>query len=455
MSITTRMMKPMRTAMLSIEIIGVCSVLACGSSAPQNTARRPSESPRVATGPPPVTLSVPDRSSANVSIAADGDLVVAAWGAATESGSTDIYAAVSRDTGGTFAAPVLVSGPEAAAQISGEQPPRVTLVPHRTGERSIVVVWTAKGQSGTRLITARSDDGGQSFGGVVTVQGSEAPGNRGWESIATRADGRVVAAWLDHRETAEQGAASMPMHHEGQAHTGHAVASDGAARAQLSKLYVGPIDGSEGPRIVTGGVCYCCKTALTATADGSLYAAWRHVYAGNLRDIAFTVSRDGGLTFSPPLRVSEDKWALDGCPENGPAIAVDSARRVHLVWPTLVPGATAGSDPTLGLFYAVSNDGGPFSARQRLTTEGTPYHATIAVNRAGALIIAWDELADGRRRAVYARGGGEAAAGFVREKIGGVGQGSFPVVASTGDGFVLAWTDTTTSPSRIALRALP
>jgi hypothetical protein len=409
----------------------------------------------VAAGPPPVTLSVPDRSSANVSIAADGDLVVAAWGAATESGSTDIYAAVSRDTGGTFAAPVLVSGTEAAAQISGEQPPRVTLVPHRTGERSIVVVWTAKGPSGTRLVTARSDDGGKSFSGVVTVQGSEAPGNRGWESIATRADGRVVAAWLDHRETAEQGAASMPMHHEGQAHTGHAVASDGAARAQLSKLYIGPIDGSEGPRIVTSGVCYCCKTALIGTADGSLYAAWRHVYAGNLRDIAFTVSRDGGLTFSPPLRVSEDKWALDGCPENGPAIAVDSEKRVHLVWPTLVPGATAGSEPTLGLFYAVSNDGGPFSARQRLTTEGTPYHATIAVNGAGALVVAWDELADGRRRPVYARGGGGAAAGFVGETITSVAQGSLPVVASTGAGFVLAWTDTTTSPSRIAIQALP
>ena len=233
------------------------------------------------------------------------------------------------------------------------------------------------------------------------------------------------------------------------------MAPDGAARAQLSKLYVGPIDGSEGPRIVTGGVCYCCKTALTATGDGALYAAWRHVYPGNLRDIAFSMSRDGGLTFSPPLRVSEDKWALDGCPENGPAIAVDTERRVHLVWPTLVFGAAAWSEPTLGLFYAVSDDGGSFSTRQQLTTEGTPYHPTIAVNRAGALMVAWDELADGRRRPVYARGSRSATPGFVRQTMASAPQGSYPVVASTGDGFVLAWTDTTTSPSRIALQRLP
>jgi hypothetical protein len=449
--------KTARTAVLSIEIVGVCSLLACGSSAPQDTTPLPSASRQaeVAAGPPPLTLSVPGRSSANVSIAADGDLVAVAWGAATESGSTDVYAAVSRDGGGRFADPVLVSGPQAAAQISGEQPPRVTLVPHPTGEHSIVIVWTSKGASGTRLVTARSDDGGKSFGRSTTVQGSEAPGNRGWESIATRADGRVMAAWLDHRETAAPATASAPMHHEGMEHTGHAAASDGAARAQLSKLYVGPIDGSEGPRIVTGGVCYCCKTALTATADGALYAAWRHVYAGNLRDIAFSMSRDGGATFSAPLRVSEDQWALDGCPENGPAIAVDAERRVHLVWPTLVPGAAAGSEPTLGLFYAVSSDGTSFSARQRLTTEGTPYHATIAVNRAGALVAAWDELADGRRRPVYARGSGGASPNFVRETIARAPQGSYPVVASTGEGFVLAWTDTTTSPSHIALQRLP
>ena len=72
-----------------------------------------------------------------------------------------------------------------------------------------------------------------------------------------------------------------------------------------------------------------CKTALQAGADGSLYAAWRHVYPGNLRDMAFTMSKDGGRSFTS-VRVSEDGWAINGCPDDGPAIALD--RRGDVLW---------------------------------------------------------------------------------------------------------------------------
>ena len=407
--------------------------------------------------PTTVTIAVPDRASANVSIAAQGDDLVVVWGAATDQGATDIYTAVSRDSGDHFSAPVRVSGADANVQISGEQPPRVALVPGSGREPSMVVVWTAKSSIGTRLVTARSDDGGKSFGSATTVPGSDAPGNRGWEAIATRPDGRVVAVWLDHRETVPQSMGPGPMQHEGMAHVGHAAASsDGAARAELSKLYVGNVDGSEPPRVVTGGVCYCCKTALAAGPDGALFAAWRHVYPGNLRDIAFTLSRDGGLTFAPPIRVSEDKWVLDGCPENGPAMAIDSGNRIHLVWATRVASTACDGEATLGLFYATSKDGAGFSPRQRLTTAGTPYHPQIALGSGGALVIAWDELADGRRRAVVARGSVAAPeTGFVREEIPSAVRASYPVVASTRGGFVVAWTDSSRTPSQIAVQRLP
>jgi len=406
--------------------------------------------------PPTLTLAVPDRASANVSIAATGDVVAVAWGAATESGATDIYSAVSRDAGRTFAAPVRVSS-AAGAQISGEQPPRVALALNPRAEPSVVVVWTARSTSGTRLVMSRSGDGGRSFAHEATVQGSDAPGNRGWEAAAVDRDGHVAAIWLDHRELAESSSSAMPMHHEGQAHSAHGAAADGASRAQSSKLYFGLLDSSEAPRAVTGGVCYCCKTALAAGADGSLFAAWRHVYPGNIRDIAFTLSRDGGRTFSTPTRVSEDKWVLDGCPENGPAMAIGPQGRIHLVWPTLVSGATAESEPTLALFYSTSDDGVHFAERQRLTTEGTPGHVQIAINAAdGALLVVWDELKDGARRAVAARGVPDATGRvpFVREQMAPVGS-AYPVVASTGNGFVRGWTDTSRTPSVIVIQRVP
>ena len=101
--------------------------------------------------PPTVTIAVPDRASANVSLAAAGDFVAVAWGAATEGGATDIYSAVSRDGGRTFAAPVRVSS-GAGAQLSGEQPPRITIAP---GSRSGGVRRRRVDQQGPRRNAAR------------------------------------------------------------------------------------------------------------------------------------------------------------------------------------------------------------------------------------------------------------------------------------------------------------
>ena len=280
------------------------------------------------------TLAVQGRANATPSVAAANEVVAVAWGATNAAGLTDVFAAVSRNGGRTFSEGVRVSD-ERHASLGAEQPPRVSLVPRAGHDPEVVVVWTAKSNDGSRLLVARSWDGGTSFARATPLPGSEAGGNRGWESTAVDRDGHVVAVWLDHREMSSSGGASM--HHEGHDHTAAGTAkSDGAARAQASKLYFTTLDSASGSHAITGGVCYCCKTAVATGPDGAIYAAWRHVYAGNLRDIAFTMSRDGGRTFTTPTRVSNDGWILDGCPENGPALAAGADGAVHAVWPTLI-----------------------------------------------------------------------------------------------------------------------
>jgi hypothetical protein len=160
-----------------------------------------------------------------------------------------------------------------------------------------------------------------------------------------------------------------------------------------------------------------------------------------VRDIAFTVSRDGGRTFGAPVRVSDDQWVLDGCPENGPAIAVDARGRIHVVWPTLIPGATPTSEATLGLFYATSTDGRRFTPRQRIPTEGVPRHPQIAPGPDG-VVVTWDEQATGVRRVVVGRGTSDSrgVVRFTREVVDDTASATYPVVAATGDGTVLAWT---------------
>jgi hypothetical protein len=396
-----------------------------------------------------VMLAVDGHSSAYPSIAANGQFLAVAWGATASDGTTSIYTAVSRDSGRTFATPILASDDGSRASLSGEQPPTLSLAPRTGRDPSVVVTWTAKTPGGTQLLSARSDDGGQSFARPASLPGSEAPGNRGWQAAATSRDGQVMAIWLDHRELAPPGG-TAPMDHAAHQHTATAGReTDGVERAQRSKLFFAQLDAPGSAQALIGGVCYCCKTALATAADGTIYAAWRHVYPGSIRDIAFTSSKDGGTTFSAPVRVSDDRWILEGCPENGPTMAVDARQRVHIAWPTLVRESDASAEPTLALFYAESRDGVSFTPRQRVPTEGVPRQVRIASRPGGRVAMVWEEGAAGMRRVALGLGIPDETGRlrWQRRVISGDSLATYPVLAPVEDGVVTAWVhDTSGDP---------
>jgi hypothetical protein len=279
------------------------------------------------------------------------------------------------------------------------------------------------------------------------VPGSAAPGARGWQSAVADRKGNVRAVWLDHRGLVQAAGAKAHAPSHG---TAGSKADDGTAMAQRSSLYTSVVGDPASVRAVASGVCYCCKTAAAAAADGTVYAAWRHVYPGSIRDIASTLSRDGGRTFAPPVKVSDDGWVLNGCPDDGPALAVDAQSRLHVVWPTVVKDARGAE--TLALFYATSRDGRTFTPRQRVATEGVPHHPQIAAAPDGSVVLAWDESGNGPRRVAFAR----AAAGKPGEftRLPDRGPGIYPVVAATVDGVVAAWTTGTGANTQIRIERL-
>lgn len=390
----------------------------------------------------PVTVAVEGKSNQSVTAAAAGQFVALAF-AASDARGTDVFLAVSHDGGATFAMPVRVNATPGDARVGGEQPPRVALLTKPHGLPDVAVVWTARGTRGTRgtrLLAARSTDGGRSFGASTDVPGSDGAGNRGWESVTVTREGRLLTMWLDHRETAPSKEAMQAM-----AEMKH----DPTAQAQLSKLYVSALN-DKTPRVVTAGVCYCCKTSLATGPDGSVYGVWRHVYPGSQRDIALTVSRDDGRTFSRPARVSEDHWQFDGCPDNGPALAVDRARRVHVAWPTPPDGKTG---TPLALFYAMTRDGRTFTPRVRVPAKGPAHHVQMAVMADGVLLLVWDEVAAGGRKIHVARATPNDAGKVSFDELPAVdvGNGNYPAVAATASGAVVAWTKTGGKGSVIAV----
>jgi hypothetical protein len=385
-----------------------------------------------------VSIAVPGRSNQTHSAAALGDFVVVAFGAQLPQGKPDVFVVVSRDGGKQFSAPVQVNGAgDGEPRLGGELPPRVGLVERPGANPEIVVAYGAKAQA-TGIRVARSVDGGRSFAPSRAVQEPGVPGDRGWHAMTVDRRGTAHVMWLDHRGLSAP-AGATPAHTHGQAESRAAErdAIDGVAMAQRSGLYYAR-EGADAAREreLLRGVCYCCKVAMASTPQGGILAAWRHVYPGNIRDIAFIASRDGGQRFDAPTRVSVDDWQLAGCPDDGPSLAVDGEGTAHIVWPTVVNGP----EPEGAIFYASSADGRTFTPRVRVPTLGSPrpMHPQVLTRRAGLVTVAWDEVIGGVRQAAIRNIRFDEAGQPIFGTTTRLGEpstpGSYPFLVSTSNG---------------------
>ena len=377
----------------------------------------------------PQTLAVSGASNSTPSLAAEGRTVAAVW-TATKSGSTNVYFALSNDGGTIFSPPKQVNDQDGDAGATNEQPPRVT-ISGTSAARTFTVVWSKRdpGPQDTRrdiIRMARSTDAGHTFSPARFTHDPSFSGARGWESLAVGGDEVVHAVWLDGREAGKKVAA---MAHGGTPHKGQPP----------QEIYHGTL-GADGRMVETRiaeDVCFCCKTAIAVDSRGGVYAAWRHVFRGSMRDIAFAKSTDGGRHFSPLVRVSEDNWELNGCPEDGPSLAVDSSGTIHIAWATVVNDG----EPHKALFYTTSRDGKVFSRRTQVPTNAmsTPGHPQLALMSNGGVAIVFDESMGSARRVSLARvlRNGELQA---PEVLSADDSATQPVITTTPGELLIAWT---------------
>ena len=254
---------------------------------------------------------------------------------------------------------------------------------------------------------------------------------------AVDANGKVHVLWLDHRELAEDASTA---HHQHGASGG--AKPDGVAMAQKSKLYIAR------SRAILGARDHRRRLLLLQNRDRDRVQTARSTRHGvtSIPAISATSrSRCHAIAdkHSRPGRVSEDKWMLEGCPDDGPAMAVDARDRIHIVWPTLVTGR--GADPTIALFQlrlptarvygapADSHTGhfpasDPRGGRRRLKSSRRGMRERTAL--AGPRLDAgpWDSA--GR-------------ATFTRSLVSGAEAAFYPVVAATTGAAIVAWTNGT------------
>ncbi|MEM6336749.1 MAG: sialidase family protein [Bacteroidota bacterium] len=382
-------------------------ILFAGCAAPQTD---PADEPAAASDPVSIDLptqwTVETTDAEAPTIASDGEAVYAVW---EDEGS--VY--LSRYEGNERSEPVLVGG-AGDVRATSQAPAQVATGPDGTVYVAWVRSYPVEGRRfpASELFIARSIDSGTSFEPALNIEPTNYPSSHTFYDLAVGGNGNVYLSWLDTRERdgvrARQQASAgtntpitlaadrtnKGLHDHHVQHARHEAGTN--LRVARS------IDGGRTfePSVkVAEKTCQCCRTAITAGADGEVFVAWRHIFPGSIRDMALVRSTDGGATFSEPVRIAEDGWKLDGCPHTGPALAVDGQGRLHAAWYT---GAEGGS----GVFTAYSDDlGDTFSAPVQLSDARAI--AQVRLVRAGGTVYgAWEDTDADVIRTGYATGDG-------------------------------------------------
>lgn len=337
------------------------------------------------------------------------------------------------DPAGSVGEPVRVNDIAGDAAPHLQAPAQVAVGP----EGDVYVVWVNnKPVEGRRfpssdLRFARSTDGGATFEPALTVNDDAdgAPASHTFHDIVVTADGTIVVSWLDsRREWNPEGVTGA---------TAHIGPSFDPSRGGPDVRIAISRDGGrsfEPSHIVDQQTCPCCRTAMAAGPDGTLYLAWRKIFEGDVRDIVVAASRDGGATFEAPRRVADDDWVFPGCPHAGPALTVDEAGTVHVAWYT-------GQEDGPGLYYTSSTDGArTFADPTPLLSDGwvPPSQVTLAADGRGGLLVAWEDLRSETPSFYHLA---VAAGDAIRPGEGVREEGSSPVLAVSAGRAGLAWLD--------------
>src|SRR5699024_3811495 len=193
------------------------------------------------------------------------------------------------------------------------------------------------------VIYIQSFDEGKSWTEPRLVHSDTNPDNsHAFATAVLLPNGEVGAAWLDGRN-----------------HLAH------------SEVYFAQTQGREGfgkDKRIGGPSCQCCKLNLYVDDQNVVHLVYRSLTGDNIRDIGHISSKDNGNNFSSPSIVSDDRWQINACPHNGPAIT-KTGKTLFAIWYTM-----GGRE---GLYYVRSDrKGKKFSPRTRLTEQAKrPYIA--------------------------------------------------------------------------------
>jgi hypothetical protein len=289
--------------------------------------------------------------------------------------STDLYFSRSEDGGKTWSTPVQVNDEHGEIWGFSVSKPRIGVGPTGT----IHVFYPANDYAETfdkQMVSARyrrSTDNGRTFSAPLTINspaGSDKEDVLGEDLAATNSfgtmgiapDGTIIVAWQNTDEMAD--------------------AADGADGFVAVSTDDGKSFEPEQPVLPNNDVCPCCQFTLAFGADNTAYLGLRKIFADG-RDSAVARSTDGGKSFSVYGRTDFAKWDINGCPLKPTELAIAGDDVYAAAY-------TGGEDPP-GLYFTVSRDGGAtFSGSRSVHPAADVADApALSVDANGVVRLVW------------------------------------------------------------------
>jgi len=199
----------------------------------------------------------------------------------------------------------------------------------------IYVAWQDYRRQQADIYFSKSMDGGHTFDRNVKVTDEFGSAGQLYPSMAVSPDGTISLAWHDHRK--------------GNADIFFAKSTDGGE--SFSRNMMVSDDETETHQF---------NPSLTVDQNGHIYVAWHDLRNDSQPDIYIGKSVDGGRSFGPSIKVSDDPSSAF---QFHPSIAITPGGTIGVVWEDQRHGS-------FDIFFSASHDGGTtFSKNVRLDTD--------------------------------------------------------------------------------------
>lgn len=300
---------------------------------------------------------------------------------------------------------------------------------------ALIAHWLQKNGAGTYAYDVRlavSDSDARTWSADRKPYTDTSESEHGFGSFFNWPGGGAGLVWLDGRELKPGG------------HGGHG----GGGAMTLRAARVTEDGSATSDTLLDARVCECCPTAAIATSRGAI-VAYRDRSDTEVRDIA--VMRFDNGKWEGPTYVHEDRWQINACPVNGPALAA-IGDRVALAW------FTAQGDVPRAML-AFSTDGGKsFGKPVRLDDVQTLGRVDVVMLDDGRAVASWLEFIPGGSefRARIVAPNGTRGPHFTVTTSSADRQSGYPRMVRTGNELIFAWTATRPTPQvKTAALTLP